>query len=539
MLARVKQAASPISPVLRSPVQLGSREPWVARLVQDRIALFGKTMFWIAMFFLAMAGLFRALELTGPYDPGRESHAAATLIAFAVWQLGRMKQTLSPGALLALDCVGTISLCVLLVLMGYYLSPVQPWGFFAGTLAVFHTITARAVIVPSTPRRTALITAACFAGLVISANLLFVGPSTESSARWLTLIGPLGWSSTGTALATLASSVIYGLRVEVAKAQQLGQYTLERKIGAGGMGEVYRARHALLRRPTAIKLIAGDVSEAQVHRFEQEVQLTASLTHPNTISIYDFGHTPDGTFYYAMELLDGLTLQEVVERDGAQPPSRVIHILLQVCAALAEAHAAGLIHRDIKPANIFLCRLGGIADVVKVLDFGLVKQLTSDATIMHSNLNTLVGTPLYLSPESITAPEQLDARSDLYALGAVAYFLLSGTPMFSARSVVEICSMHLHTEPQPLSQRAASVPADLERIVHDCLAKRPQDRPSDAPALADRLRACADSGGWHDAQAKAWWQQHASGGSGPTHSASSSGTEATIQIDLQARRTHG
>jgi hypothetical protein len=530
MLRRVNDALGPTSRMPGSqPASTGAID---LRFLQDRLALFGKTIFFIAVTFLCLAVAFAIAEARGFPDQGHGSQMVATAIAFLVWQLCRRQQLLSARTQWLLDGAASISLCVAVVLMGHQLAARQPWGFFAGTLAVFHITLARAILVPSTPRRTLVITACGFAPLVYVAQSL---PSTagalEPSVRWAAVIGPLTWSATGTALATLASSVIFGLRREVVKARQLGQYTLEHKIGAGGMGEVYRARHALLRRPTAIKLLAGDVSPDQVRRFEQEVQLTASLNHPNTISIYDFGRTPDGTFYYVMELLDGLTLQAVVERGGPQPPARVIHILRQVCAALREAHGAGLIHRDIKPANIFLGRLGGVPDTVKVLDFGLVKQIHGPNAVDLSNVNAIVGTPLYLSPEAITAADQQDARSDLYALGAVAYFLLTGTPPFAARTIVEICSLHLHSEPDPVSRRATQpVPDDLARIVHACLAKTPSERPADAAALAARLSACADAGAWTEADAEAWWREQPKRVQGEVEPEG-----GTLQIDFDAR----
>jgi len=301
------------------------------------------------------------------------------------------------------------------------------------------------------------------------------------------------------------------------------------------MGEVYRARHAMLRRPTAIKLFTGDGSERELRRFEQEVQLTARLTHPNTISIFDYGRTPDGAFYYAMELLDGVTLETLVERYGNQPPARVIHTLAQACGALREAHAAGLIHRDIKPANVFLCRQGGLPDVVKVLDFGLVKQLSNSAQTNESNANLLVGTPLYMSPESIASPGTVTAQSDLYALGAVGYFLLTGTPVFSADTVVEVCSHHLHTPPEPPSRRAATpIPADLERIILDCLAKIPHERPKSAHEMAQRLSACADANAWQEEDADAWWRAH-DGRSSIDTTESLVKAPLTLQIALKGR----
>src|SRR4029450_12284675 len=214
------------------------------------------------------------------------------------------------------------------------------------------------------------------------------------------------------------------------------------------MGVVYRARHALLRRPTAVKLLPPDkAGEQSIARFEREVQLTAALSHPNTVTIFDFGRTPEGLFYYAMELLDGAPLDVVVDLDGAQPPERVLHVLDGAAGALGEAHEIGLIHRDVKPANIILCKQGGVFDVPKVLDFGLVKDLTAGEASLTGSA-TLAGTPLYMAPEAITAQRAMDARSDLYSLGAVGYFLATGTHVFPGRNAVEVLGHHLHTMPE-------------------------------------------------------------------------------------------
>jgi serine/threonine-protein kinase len=506
----------------RSPVRRGASNPASTiglRFVQDRLALFGKTIVVFATVYLVMAVILSAAGIQPFFAPGRESHLISTALALALWLIARRRAPLSPSALAWLDGLGTVGVCVCVVVMGHRFAHLAgTWGNFPGTISVFHVVLARAVIVPSSPRRTLVITALSFASLVVSEQLLAArmdptaiatlnpGMQMNGASRWLFLFFPLTLSGTGTGLATLASHVIYGLHREVREARQLGQYTLEEKIGEGGMGEVYRARHAMLRRSTAVKLLAGDVSERDLYRFEKEVQLTAELTHPNTISIYDYGRTADGTFYYAMELLDGLSLQQLVDEHGAQPAARVIHVLLQACAALREAHEAGLIHRDIKPENIFLCRRGGLPDVVKVLDFGLVKQVATDVSSSLSTVNTIVGTPLYMSPEGIATPDKVNAQSDLYALGAVAYFLLTGAPVFSGQSIVEICSHHLHSAPAPPSQRIKTlVPVDLERIVMDCLAKDPRQRPESAESLAARLRACADAGAWGEADAKRWW----------------------------------
>jgi serine/threonine protein kinase len=279
---------------------------------------------------------------------------------------------------------------------------------------------------------------------------------------------------------------------------QVGPYTLETLLGAGAMGVVYKARHALLPRPAAVKLLHPEArSDEARRRFEREAQLTSLLTHPNTISIYDFGRTTDGAFYYVMEYVDGVDLQTLVDREGPQPPSRVAHLLAQVCAALAEAHAAGLVHRDVKPANIMLCERGGIPDVVKVLDFGLVTRVDEQGAAAEAE--SVLGTPHYLAPEALTQDEALDGRSDLYAVGAVGYFLLTGSPPFSGNSVVEVCARQLYTPPvAPSLRRRSEVPASLERLILSCLQKSKRSRPSSAAALRDALLPLA--GSWNPAR---------------------------------------
>jgi len=300
------------------------------------------------------------------------------------------------------------------------------------------------------------------------------------------------------------------LQEAVLAARQLGQYTLQQKLGAGGMGTVYLARHALLRRPTAIKLLDVDkMSDAAVSRFEREVQMTAGLTHPNTVAIYDYGRTPEGIFYYAMEYLEGLTLDDLVKRYGPLPEARVVYLVRQVCAALAEAHGQGLVHRDIKPANIFLTCRGGQYDFAKVLDFGLVKALAGAEQTHLTSASAVTGTPLYMSPEGVQDPEHVDARADVYALGAVAYFLLTGTPVFTGEGVMDICMKHVNAVPEPPASRLGRpVSPDLERLILRCLAKAREERPASAAVLVQELDACAVAGHWSAADAQAWWSSH-------------------------------
>jgi len=300
-------------------------------------------------------------------------------------------------------------------------------------------------------------------------------------------------------------------RSEVAerRALSLGRYTLTDKLGEGGMGEVYQATHTLLRRPTAIKLLkryGGD--EEAVERFEREVQLTSQLTHPNTIAIYDYGHTPEGVFYYAMELLEGINLLQLVDRHGPVPPGRAVHILLQMCGALGEAHSKGLIHRDVKPPNVFLCERGGLFDTVKVLDFGLVKRLESArADTLVTEVGSIMGTPHFMAPEIVKDVLNASVQSDIYALGAVAYYLLTGEFLFEGDTPMEICVAQMTNEPRPM-RSFADIPADLEAVVMECLAKRPEARPESMRALAVKLSACQTSGAWTNDMAAAWWAEH-------------------------------
>jgi eukaryotic-like serine/threonine-protein kinase len=273
--------------------------------------------------------------------------------------------------------------------------------------------------------------------------------------------------------------------------QRVGPYTLADKIGEGAMGEVYRAWSSALGGYCAVKLLPRGASERDRLRFEKEARLGAELHHPNTVSIYERGQAGDGTYYYAMELLEGLTLQQLVEREGRQTPERVVSILMQLCAALEEAHDKGLVHRDIKPENVLLT--GERLDIVKLIDFGLVERVGDVGRGLAAD--AVVGTPLYISPEAIVAPETVGVRSDLYGLGAVAYFLLRGAPVFQGNSVVEVCGHHLHSRPESLSSvLGAEIPLELEEIVMACLSKDPSQRPAHAAELAQRLAGCLEPG---------------------------------------------
>ncbi len=290
---------------------------------------------------------------------------------------------------------------------------------------------------------------------------------------------------------------------------ELGQYVLESKLGEGAMGVVYRASHSMMQRVTAVKLLNLEKTDASsIQRFEHEVRIACQLTHPNTISIYDYGRTAEGTFYYAMEYLDGIDLQQLVEKYGPQPEGRVIQILKQVCGALYEAHKRGLVHRDIKPSNIMINLRGEEADFVKVLDFGLVKTINAEQDSATSLPDSINGTALYMSPEAIQAPSSVDARSDIYAVGAVGYFLLTGQPVFSGVSLAALLQKHISAMPLPPSVCLGKpVSEELESALLACLSKTPAGRPESTRILGDLLNNVPTAQSWTRDEAERWWSR--------------------------------
>jgi serine/threonine-protein kinase len=312
----------------------------------------------------------------------------------------------------------------------------------------------------------------------------------------------------GAALAIYSAHILNGLRRELHDARKFGQYQLGRKIGAGGMGEVYLAEHQLLKRPCALKLIKTEAGTdpLAIARFEREVKSAARLSHPNTIAIYDYGRTDEGTFYYVMEYLPGMSLHDVVKEHGPLPPGRLVYLLRQACAGLAEAHSLGIIHRDLKPANIFVAIRGGEADVAKILDFGLVK-LTGDPEAPELTTDrTVSGTPSFMAPEQATGDQPVDPRTDIYSLGAIAYFLLTGKPVFHGATAMAIMIAQVRDPVVPPSQLMEGVPKDLERVILRCLAKDPAERYQDARSVARDLAACACAADWNEDKAAEWWQ---------------------------------
>jgi len=313
------------------------------------------------------------------------------------------------------------------------------------------------------------------------------------------------------AVAVLMTRMLYNLRRTAHEAKRLGNYFIERQVGKGGMGEVFVARHALMCRPTAVKVLRSPNGDegAALARFEREVQLSSTLTHPNTITIFDFGRTSDATFYYAMEYLHGMDLQLLVERFGPIRSERAAYILEQVCGSLGEAHRLGIVHRDLKPSNIFLTERGGIYDFVKVLDFGLAKQVAAEGTAGVTKTGVIFGTPRYIAPESAYGEVEVDARADVYNVGGVAYWMLTGQPPFTSESPVKLIVDHIKTAPtRPSDLSELPIHPELEAVVLKCLEKDPADRYQSATEVGAALAAIEFDESWSREKAEEWWGLH-------------------------------
>ena len=373
-------------------------------------------------------------------------------------------------------------------------------------------------IVPNTPRKT----------LIVS----LLAASTEPLAMGLSMLRGLEfqggllyvlWTSVPNYicafLVVVPVKIIHGLGQQVRRARELGSYRLEEPLGKGGMGEVFRATHQMLARPAAVKLIrpellgssSPDAARVIVQRFRREAEAAASLRSPHSIGLYDFGVSNDGTFFLVTELLDGLDLETLVERFGPLPPERCVHLLRQVCDSLQEAHTRGLVHRDIKPSNIFTCRLGLTVDFVKVLDFGLVKAVNEgerESTLLTAPDST-TGTPAYIAPEVVRGDRVPDHRVDIYTLGCVAYWLLTGRLVFQAPNAIQLLYQHANATPIAPSQLSEfEVPAELDSVILACLAKFPEERPQSAAELSRRLAAAVTRPAWTEELAHRWWDRH-------------------------------
>jgi len=319
-------------------------------------------------------------------------------------------------------------------------------------------------------------------------------------------------------VAYAGSRVVHGMSVDLAKAQRMGSYQLETRLGSGGMGEVWLAKHQLLDRPAAVKLIkpdnlyqSADLQRVALGRFEREAQATAAMRSPHTIQLYDFGIAQSGAFYYVMEYLNGLDLDEMVQRHGPLTPSRLVYLLLQACDSLGEAHEQGLIHRDVKPANVYVCRHGRKDDFVKVLDFGLVKSERNgdDDDVDLTAEGTVSGTPAFVSPEQVLG-ERTDGRTDIYSLGCTAYWALTGSYVFQGKTAMATVMMHVNSQPSPPSSCGVQpIPSELDDIIMACLQKEPENRPQSADELTAMLSASGIGNAWTNDKARTWWEANA------------------------------
>jgi serine/threonine-protein kinase len=413
------------------------------------------------------------------------------------------------AALVAIDTAVFLLGSVFLALMAW------PYGGIASTfqLGALMFALARCVLFPQRWREALWIPL----GTVLAFPLTLLASSAFDpalAAQWHTRAGfatflhNFLFNGAGTAMGVFGSHLIFTAKRELTEQRRLGQYRLKLRLAGGGMGEVWLARQTSLQRDVALKVMRdqGDRTNEEITRFQREARAASKLTHKNTIRIFDFGATDDGLLYIAMELLDGMDLESLVRRQGPLPAARAVHLAKQMCGSLAEAHAKGILHRDIKPANLFVARLGDEYDVLKLLDFGVARVAESEAGQKLTETGRLTGTPAYMSPEICGGDPRVDARSDIYSMGAVLYFMLTGTELFPNRTFGEVVMFHITKMPPTPSERlGAPVPRDLERVVLQCLAKDPADRFASVDDVARALAQCDSCGEWTSADARALW----------------------------------
>ena len=511
---------------VRRPFTPGSKSDMSRTLPPELMAEATWRLGWMGLLYAGtgLVGHFGrrwVLALTGavPFEfLGRDFFSAAAItMGIVVFVLSR-RGTLSPKRLLDLGQV-------FLVVGALGIAAVEFGGGLPAALTRSFTlvpaeciwIVAFPLVVPNTPGRVLVssLLAASTAPIVLAVSSLLSGVAVEQPIAIATYF--LTSNYLCAVAAYLVAGIVHRYNTRLRHAREIGSYELLGRIGEGGMGEVWQAKHRLLARPAAIKLIRSDVlgtnqrtRDALVRRFEREARETAALGSTHTIDVYDFGITEDGDFYYVMELLDGMSFERVIHEFGPMEPARVAYLLRQVCHSLGEAHARGLIHRDIKPANLFMCRLGPDRDFVKVLDFGLIKHVEAAP---HGTMLTMqgvtAGTPGYMAPEIALGNPGVDGRADLYSLACVAYFMLTGQPVFTGDTPVATVLAHVQAVPAPPSARSEfAVPAALDAVILECLSKEPAGRPASATALAERLAAAVPDDGWTAEHARAWWDLH-------------------------------
>ena len=500
------------------------------RLLRGRLLLIHLLTLALIALLAAMIRLTPTAEQEGIIQP-RESYfwgrlavqfAEAAIGAFALWRFSAM--TLRSLRLWELTFFVTYAAAAGFNRFAALAAPIEGIAGSVPELAVgFSDLTslqgfiililAYGVLIPNTPRRSLLVVAVLTA---VPLAIIFVAAAVNPSLRGGRVVALVVQSMlclafpVVIALFAAARAIALHRRAFEAerKAEQINQYTLKQKLGEGSMGEVWLAEHRLLKRPCAVKFIRGELAAhpAIAARFAREVQAVTALTHPNTVRVYDYGRAADGAFYFVMEYLDGPTLEELVGRTGPLPPGRVVYLLRQLCGALAEAHAAGLVHRDLKPGNVIVATLGGQRDVAKLLDFGLVQDLSADAEGRLTRTGTVLGTPDYMSPEQATGELAVDARSDVYGLGAVAFFALIGRPPFQGKTFGQLLAAHRSEPPPNLSELRPDVPADLSAVITRCLAKDPANRFPTVVAVDRALGECRCAADWSTERAAEWWQ---------------------------------
>lgn len=433
----------------------------------------------------------------------------ASLLIVAAYRVGVLEARLSVSVGLGFQVL--VALCIAMFEVSLPWAAEQP---VRGMSMLVTWIFAASLFLPASPLQAlagAFLSAAMGPAAYFLTRAVIRDPGLTASKMAILYVPPF----LAAACAWWMSRLIFRMECSMHHARELGSYEMEEMLGAGGMGEVWRARHRLLKRESAIKLIraetllaqSGRQAEMMKRRFELEARAIAALTSPHTVSLFDFGVDQNGNFYYAMELLQGLDLEQLVKRFGPQPAPRVVEILRQACESLEEAHCAGIIHRDIKPTNLFLCRLGLEFDFVKLLDFGLARwRLASGGGRMTMD-NITTGTPAFMAPELALGADDLDGRTDLYGLGCVAYWLLTGGLVFEEPTPTAMALAHVQKQPpKPSSRTELRISPELERIILQCLEKKPEDRPASARLLRKMLEQCPECHGWTQEDAEAWWR---------------------------------
>ncbi len=482
-------------------------------LLQLRLRIFAATIGVV----VGYAIVARVLEDAPAWAVAVRSLGLLIVIA-CLWRLGRQWQTsLWQMRLLELILTTTVgSLMVLIDLQEMHalsrtgdlpiISAAATWNYVVWALFIL----TYGIFIPNTWRRAAiLLLPMASIPYAVDAFAAWLFPTVDAALRSDPFGRPLPLTFIAAGISIAAANVIHGARLSAFRAKRLAQYELLREIGSGGMGTVYEARHLMLKRPCAVKIIQPNYAQdpLQLQSFEHEVQATCSLTHPHTIEIFDYGQTNEGLFFYVMELLPGVNLRDLVKQAGPLPTARTVHFLRQICGALSEAHARELIHRDIKPANIFVAERGGIYDFAKLLDFGLVRQRGQPLLAELPKGFYTAGTPDYMSPEQFVNYENIDGRSDIYSLGAVAYYMLTGQPPFPRDHPADVIVAHAQaTLVQPMALNA-EISADVNDIVSRCLEKSPADRFQSIDGLQRALDACSVADLWDAHMAKDWWRE--------------------------------